>query len=120
MFIPRRSESGPDEGKWYMMVAETKSQARRIGYCAAGCTGHETAEGAIEHYLQYQLDRESALWIDRRGTPLKCEICGELTTLRARLGRASKPFVLCTHHQSSSSLRELFRRNAARLAEPDA
>lgn len=110
MFIPRECVSGPDQGKWYMMATVPGSEPRRAGYCSYGCAGHDTRRGAVEHYLQYQLDRESGLWIERRGPLLDCEICGAPTTLRARLGRSARLFVLCTRHQSSISLRELFWR----------
>ncbi|MGQ0835189.1 MAG: hypothetical protein ACT4O5_09765 [Gammaproteobacteria bacterium] len=119
MILPRQSADGPDEGKWYMMAVEAKV-ARRIGYCATGCDGHETKEDALDHYLRFQLDRESDLWLDRRSTPLECEICGDTTTLRARLGRNSKLFVLCGKHQSTSSLQELFRRRATQPVAEDA
>jgi hypothetical protein len=119
MFVPRMSEDGPDTGKWYMMAIEGKTPPRRTGYCAARCTGHTTREEAIEHFLQYQLDREVDLWLDRRAPQRECEICGEPTTLRARLGRKTELFVLCTRHQSTSSLQILSRRRAAGLpAQP--
>jgi hypothetical protein len=119
MFIPRQSTDGPDEGKWYMMAVEAKI-ARRVGYCAVGCSGHETKEEALEHYLKFQLDRESDLWLERRSAALGCEICGDTTTLRARLGRNSKLFVLCATHQSTSSLQELFHRRAASVLGQEA
>jgi hypothetical protein len=99
------------------MLVEARG-SRRIGYCALQCTGHASSEEALEHYLQYQLDRETSLWLERRYQPGNCEICAERTTLRARLGRDTKPFVLCQKHQSSGSLKELFRRRLALLPAP--
>ena len=115
MITTRQSDTGTDAGKWYAMVTEGRG-ARRVGYCAIECTGHVSSEEALEHYLQYQLDREAALWLDRRAQPANCEICDDRTTLRARLGRDTKPFVLCQKHQSSGSLKELFRRRLAQQA----
>jgi hypothetical protein len=112
MYVARQSENGPDAGKWYIVVVEGKTVARRAGYCAAGCAGHDTREEALAHQLQYQLERETDLWLDRRAPTARCEICGEATTLRARLGRKTKLFVLCTRHQSTSSLQVLSRRRA--------
>ena len=80
MFIPKMSTETLDEGKWYMMVVEGKTPPRRAGYCAGACTGRA------------------------------CEMCGELTTLRARLGRNSELIVLCRRHQSTISLQTLARR----------
>lgn len=117
MFTTRKSDTGADAGKWYAMFIEARG-TRRVGYCALECAGHDSSEEALEHYLQYQLDREAALWLDRRAQPANCEICGDRTTLRARLGRDTKPFVLCVKHQSSGSLKELFTRRLARQAAP--
>jgi hypothetical protein len=110
MFVSKMSVDGPDSGKWYMMSVEGKVAVRRVGYCAGVCDGHSTQDEAAEHFLQYQLDREVDLWLARRGQRA-CEICGEPTTLRARLGRKTELFVLCQKHQSTISLQNLARRN---------
>jgi hypothetical protein len=112
----RMCESGADAGKWYTVIIE-RGGTRRAGYCAIGCTGHESSDEALAHYLQFQLDREADLWLDRRALPGDCEICGARTTLRARLGRDSKLFVLCHQHQSTSSLQILFRRRLVEQVE---
>jgi hypothetical protein len=106
MFVARQCEAGPDSGKWYAMIIE-HTGVRRAGYCATACTGHQSSDEALAHLLQYQLDREADLWLERRSQSRACEICGASTTLRARLGRNTELFVLCTHHQSSASLRQL-------------
>lgn len=108
MFVAKVSVDGPDAGKWYMMAVEGKIAIRRVGYCARNCDGHSTQGEAAEHFLQYQLDREVDLWLARRGERA-CEICGEPTTLRARLGRKTELFVLCQKHQSTISLQKLAR-----------
>jgi len=110
MLIPRQSPDGPDAGKWYMMAVDGGRPARRTGYCALRCGGHETREQALAHHLQYQLDRQVDLWLERRSMPQGCEICGEVTTFRARLGKDAKLFVLCTAHQSTTNVREAVRR----------
>jgi len=112
MFSARKCEIGADAGKWYTVVIERQG-ARRIGYCARGCAGHESAEEALAHHLQYQLDRESAMWLERRGAPRDCEVCATPTTLRARLGRDTELFVLCHEHQSTGNLQTLFRQRVA-------
>src|SRR6202171_6611141 len=88
MFIPKMSTDALDEGKWYMLVVERNPPPRRTGYCAGSCGGHSTEAEASEHFLQYQLDREVDLWLARRGERA-CAMCGEPTTLRARVGRHS-------------------------------
>ena len=117
MFTARQCESGTDAGKWYTVIIERQG-VRRAGYCASGCPGHNSSEDALAHYLQFQLDREADLWLDRRSPPRECEICGARTTLRARLGRDTKLFVLCQQHQSTTSLQTLFRRRLTKESEP--
>ena len=115
MFVAKVSTEGPDTGKWYMMAMEGKVASRRVGYCAGSCNGHSTQAEAMEHFLQYQLDREVDLWLSRRGQRA-CEICREPTTLRARLGRKTELVVLCQKHQSTSSLQQLARSSMLALS----
>ena len=117
MFTARKCESGADSGKWYTVIIE-RGDERRAGYCAIGCAGHDSSDEALAHHLQFQLDREANLWLDRRALPGECEICGARTTLRARLGRDTKLFVLCRQHQSTSSLQTLFRRRLVEQPAP--
>ena len=114
MFTTRKCEVGADAGKWYTVVIERQG-IRRVGYCVL-CSGHDSSAEALAHHLQYQLDREADLWLERRAAPRECEICGEPTTLRARLGRDTPLFVLCREHQSTASLQKLFRQRLARQA----
>jgi hypothetical protein len=119
MFVPKMSEDEQDAGKWYMMLQEGKSSSRRAGYCAGNCHGHETPAQAVEHFLQYQLDREVDLWLSRRDER-SCEICGEATTLRARLGRKTELVVLCQRHQSTISLQAIARKRIPALSPQEA
>lgn len=116
MFVARQCEDGAGVSRWYTVVVEPRGVVRRAGYCATSCPGHSTADEALAHHLQYQLDREADFWLERREMLSGCEICGEQTTLRARLGRGTKLFVLCTRHQTTGSLQTLFRRRT--LAQP--
>ncbi|HSY45235.1 MAG TPA: hypothetical protein VK800_04245 [Steroidobacteraceae bacterium] len=116
-FTARQCEVGADAGKWFTVVIERQG-TRRTGYCALACPGHSSSEEALAHHLQYQLDRETDLWLERRGPPRECEICGEPTTLRARLGRTAKLYVLCRQHQSTNSLQKLFRQRLAQQPTP--
>jgi hypothetical protein len=116
MLTAQQTPDGPDAGRWYAVMVESKSLTRRTGYCAAGCTGHGSAEEALAHHLQYQLDREADFWLERRDAPRECEICGAPTTLRARLGRGTGLFVLCTRHQTTQSLQILSTRRVTAQA----
>ena len=119
MFIPKMSTDALDEGKWYMMVVEGKTPPRRAGYCAGSCSGHGSEAEASEPFLQYRLDREVDRGLARRGERA-CAMCGEPTTLRARLGRNSELVVLCRRHQSTISLQTLARRRVPGLAAQEA
>lgn len=115
MFITHQCETGDETGRWFTVVLERKI-ARRIGYCAFGCAGHDSSEDALAHHLQYQLDRETDLWLDRRTLGGKCEMCNEHTTLHARLGRGTKLFRLCKTHHTTNSLKSLFRERVTQWA----
>ena len=119
MFTTRKCEVDGDVGKWYTVVIERQG-IRRVGYCARACPGHDSPAEALAHHLQYQLDREANLWLERRAAPRDCEICGEPTTLRARLGRDTPLFILCRQHQSTTSLQTLAQQRLARQAAPAA
>ena len=84
MFTAQKCEFGNQAGKWFTVVIQPGGLAQRIGYCARGCLGHESSVAALEHHLQFQLDRETDLWLERQQATA-CEICGAPTTLRARL-----------------------------------
>jgi hypothetical protein len=118
MLTTRKCEVGADAGKWYAVVIDRQA-VRRAGYCALGCSGHESSDEALAHHLQYQLDRETDLWLERR-VPQDCEICANPTTLRARLGPNSKLFVLCRQHQSTHSLQKLVERRLTPQSTPPA
>lgn len=112
MFTAQKCEFGNQAGKWFTVAIRSGGLTHRIGYCARGCPGHESSVAALAHHLQFQLDRETDLWLERQEARA-CEICGAPTTLRARLGRDTKPHALCPDHQSSNSLQLLFQRRTA-------
>lgn len=112
MFTAKKCEFGNQVGMWFTVVIQPGGLSQRIGYCARGCAGHESSVAALAHHLQFQLDRETDLWLERQQARA-CEICNVPTTLRARLGRGTKPHALCPNHQSSNSLQVLFQRRIA-------
>lgn len=110
MITARQCETGKEAGQWFSLTVKPGGLEHRVGYCARGCPGHGSSAEALAHYLQFQLDRETDLWLERPHDTRACELCGTRTTLRARLGRGTKLYVLCADHQSSSSLQALFQR----------
>lgn len=115
MFTAQKCELVGDAGRWFTVAVQPGGLTHRVGYCAQGCPGHESSVAALTHHLQFQLDRETDLWLERQQT-CACEICGVPTTLRARLGRDTKPHVLCADHQSSRCLQLLYQRRTARAS----
>lgn len=113
MITARKCETGKDAGRWFSVVMKSDGHQDRVGYCARGCLGHDSSAEALAHYLQFQLDRETELWVQRPHATRTCGICGVQTTLRARLGRDTELYVLCADHQSSSNLQALFQRRSA-------
>ena len=78
--------------------------------CESGADARQMVASLLE-----PLDR------NRRSSLGECEICGEVTRLRARLGRKTKFFVLFRKHQSISGLQTLLHHRPAReLARPRA
>jgi len=118
MVTARMCETGKDAGRWFSVTMKPDGHEDRVGYCARGCQGHGSSAEALAHHLQFQLDRETDLWVQRPHDTRTCEICGAQTTLRARLGRGTKLYVLCADHQSSSNLQALFRGRNAIAAIP--
>jgi len=115
MFAARQCEFGEHAGKWFTVAIQHGGLTHRTGYCAQGCPGHESSVAALTHHLQFQLDRETDLWLERQQARA-CEICGVATTLRARLGRDTRPHALCADHQSSHCLQLLYQRRTARAS----
>lgn len=97
----------PDAGKWRY----TNMNDGRIwpeGYCAEGCPGHDTKDGAYEHQTQYMLDH--ARYDGRMGdVRRKCEAegCEEWTDAFAQVGHLQM-FVLCDEHRTRGVVAGLY------------
>ena len=89
----------PDAGRWrYTCMNDGKVWAE--GYCAEGCPGHDTKDGAYEHQTAYVLDHA---WLDgqMKNQQKRCEAegCGEWTQGFAEVDHASI-FHLCDQHRT--------------------
>lgn len=69
----QKCEFGNEAGRWFTVAIKPGGLTRRIGYCARGCPGHESGDAALTHHLQFQLDRETDLWLQRHQAHA-CEI----------------------------------------------
>ena len=73
MLTARMCESGKDAGKWFSLMTRPGVPELRVGYCARGCAGHASSEEALAHHFQFQLDRETDLWMVRTDDR-KCDL----------------------------------------------
>jgi hypothetical protein len=100
-----RDANGGHAGKWHYTVTNDKVTFP-AGYCADGCAGHDTPEGAREHFKEYLLDNarfDGKLSNQQR----KCEICGVYTE---RLGQVPSMMVhhsLCDEHCNREGLAQV-------------
>lgn len=69
--------------------------------------GHATAEEATKCHREYELDQELHFFVDPRSQE-HCQVCGEWTQGRARLGEFQY-FILCNNHQKRSVVTELMK-----------
>ena len=97
----------PDAGKWHY----TNMNDGRVwpeGYCAQGCPGHDTKEGAYEHQTQYVLDNARYDGTDSQSKrQCQAEGCDEWTQHFAEVGMASI-FFLCDQHRNREVVAKLY------------
>ena len=88
-------------GKWHFTTTRDGSTVA-VGGCADGCPGHDTADGAREHYRDYIVAR-ARFGVEMR-EQLKCRVCGERTYLAVTaIPRQLVP--LCGDHHDETCLR---------------
>lgn len=75
---------------------------------AIPCPGHDTPEGAAEHYRQYLLDNVT---YDGRmsNQQQKCRVCGAWTSGLAQVPFAYLGWVLCDKHRNRESVGRLLK-----------
>jgi hypothetical protein len=72
------------------------------------CPGHDTPEGAAEHYRQYLLDNLAFDDIAMQNRQEKCRICGVWTQGVARTRESiNQVWVLCDEHRNRESVDRL-------------
>lgn len=84
-YQPRQLASGPNAGKWHYTAGSDEGGGTfPVGACGKNCPGHDTAEGAREHYVAGICAGEIRER-DDTDQQLKCFECGEWTQHRAIL-----------------------------------
>ena len=100
-----KDAGGQPSGKWHY-TRMNDGRIWPVGYCADGCPGHDTKEGAYEHQRQYDLDH--ARYDTEYGHWQPCRVCGELTNKAATWGVGGLSHaVLCDAHRTREYLEPL-------------
>lgn len=109
---------GKPAGKWHYTCTNDgilNGRSFPVGYCGAGrlpgdtaekCPGHDTPEGAAEHYRQWLLDHKLRLDGARPNGHYGCAVCGVLTDQVAKVDHRS--FHLCDDHRNREHVEALF------------
>jgi hypothetical protein len=102
-----RTADGKPAGLWHF-TCQNDNRIWPVGYCAQGCVGHDTPEGAQEHYRQYLLD--TARYDGRMsGQQRACRVCGAWTQRFAETEAGTSLYVLCDEHCNRESLETLVK-----------
>lgn len=102
-----KDKDGNPSGIWHY-TCMNDGRIWAVGYCAQGCPGHDTKDGAYEHQRQYELDNaryNGKLGNEHHREERKCEICGEWTDGYASVGMGGmERYILCDQHRNRESL----------------
>lgn len=105
-----------DTKLWYYTSYNSRSGTVPIGYCAEDCTGHETREGACEHYKQYIIDH-ARVFDDRPDcdTKHRCEAegCNEFTSGYIQYADSYTIRNLCKQHRTKEIMHTLIDINVS-------
>lgn len=108
-YYQARELKGPDgkgTGKWHYTVSNKRTGTMPVGYCADGCPGHDTPEGAYEHQTAYLLDHRTNYDGLMTDMLFRCEICGAWTDRYATID--DRRFNLCDEHRNREQVAKLF------------
>lgn len=100
---------GKPSGLWRYTV-RNDDRIHAVGYCAQGCPGHDSEEGAYAHQREYELDnaRFNGEWA---GAWYICaaEGCEALTNRFASIGPGlMQTFTLCDDHRNRDGLAAVY------------
>jgi hypothetical protein len=109
IYAARPLKDGPNAGKFhYTVSSDEEGWCHATGYCADGCPGHETREGAEQHYEQYILDHHLKLDGVDKESQKKCCVCGSWTQGRAYFtGEEYREYPLCDEHRTRGNVEAL-------------
>lgn len=97
-------EDGQPTGKWKYTMFNKREGTFAVGYCA-DCSGHDTKEGAYQHYKDYLLDK--ARFDNQQEDQMnRCQICQAFTQRLASVPN-HRLFVLCEAHCNREGLSQV-------------
>lgn len=91
------------DGKWHFTCRNGK-HIIPVGFCAEDCPGHDTPEGANEHYRQHLLS--NAVFKETFIVEVPCKVCQTLTKHGAILQMSTIP--LCGDHNDLETLEKVY------------
>lgn len=106
IYRPRQvaaDEPTADAGLW-RFTCKQGPHLTAAGYCME-CPGHETADGAAEHYKEWLLDNRLSLMLSDPADPRPCRYCGQPTDRKADLN--GQVYWLCPAHNLRQIAAEL-------------
>ena len=100
-----RGMDGNPSGRWHY-TCMNDGRIWPVGYCAQGCPGHDSKDGAYEHQRQYVLDHKLRLDGQALNTAQKCLVCGAWTDRFAEADM--QQFFLCDAHRTREEVASRF------------
>lgn len=100
--------NGEATGRFRYVCSNKRTGTYAVGYCQADpennggvCPGHDSKEGAYQHYKDYLLDKSLFFNANEDGNQQrKCDECGEWTTGYADVRQAMFNLDLCAEHRT--------------------
>lgn len=104
-YYDAREMRGPDgqpAGRYHYTCQNRRIGMYPVGYCAQGCEGHDTKEGAYAHQREYILDTARYdVTVSRQQR--ECEVC-KTWTQRAAEADHMDIHILCDEHCNREGL----------------
>jgi hypothetical protein len=103
----KKDNTGTPSGSWHYTY-QNDDLIRPVGYCADGCPGHDSKDGAYQHQRAYDLDH-ARYDVEHLGSWHECLICKALTNKAAAVGIGGMAtYNLCDEHRNREALEQLY------------
>lgn len=96
---------GVPTGLWHY-TCRNDDRIWPVGYCSEGCPGHDSPEGAAEHYTEWLLDHILRLDGQLSDQQLRCRVCDAWTDRFAEIDLL-QTWPLCDEHRTREHVAKL-------------